>query len=43
MPKFRDHSLIPTEAVRLAALGLLAVFSDPSIEPLLKRRGAEMP
>ncbi len=24
MPKFRDHSLIPTEAIRLAALGLLA-------------------
>ncbi len=24
MPKFRDHSLIPAEAVRLAALGMLA-------------------
>ncbi len=24
MPKYRDHSLIPTEAVRLAALGILA-------------------
>lgn len=24
MPKFRDHSLIPAEAVRLAALGILA-------------------
>lgn len=29
MPKFRDHSLIPTEAVRLAALGLLADRDRP--------------
>jgi hypothetical protein len=29
MPKFRDHSLIPAEAVRLAALGLLAAGPRP--------------
>lgn len=29
MPKFRDHSLIPTEAVRLAALGILANGERP--------------
>lgn len=29
MPKFRDHSLIPTEAVRLAALGILAAGERP--------------
>jgi DNA-binding PadR family transcriptional regulator len=29
MPKFRDHSLIPTEAVRLAALALLAEGARP--------------
>ncbi len=29
MPKFRDHSLIPAEAVRLAALGLLSAGPRP--------------
>lgn len=29
MPKFRDHSLIPAEATRLAALGLLAAGPRP--------------
>lgn len=29
MPKFRDHTLIPTEAVRLAALALLAEGPRP--------------
>ena len=29
MPKFRDHSLIPTEALRLAALALLAEGPRP--------------
>ncbi len=29
MPKFRDHSLIPAEAVRLAALGQLAAGPRP--------------
>src|SRR5579862_8651441 len=29
MPMFRDHSLIPAEAIRLAALGLLAEASRP--------------
>src|SRR5271169_5291842 len=29
MPKFRDHSLIPTETVRLAALALLAEGPRP--------------
>ncbi len=37
MPKFRDHSLIPTEAVRLAALGFLAesgprVYGELAVE-----------
>jgi len=37
MPKFRDHSLIPTEAVRLAALGFLAesgarAYGDLAVE-----------
>lgn len=29
MPKFRDHSLVPTEVIRLAALGLLAGGPKP--------------
>lgn len=36
MPKFRDQSLIPTEAIRLAALGLLAdgprAYGDLAVE-----------
>lgn len=36
MPKYRDHSLLPTEVVRLAALGLLAAgpksYGDLAVE-----------
>lgn len=36
MPKFRDHSLVPTEVIRLAALGLLAAgprsYGDLAVE-----------
>ena len=37
------HAIIKLGDDKIAALGLIAAFSDPGYEPLFKKRGVEMP